>query len=210
MLALVSLIISGIVACVVVYRDLIRPRIVRPQLEVQFSLKEPISRQTLVNRPTAPDESKFCWAFWPRLRVINVGKATARKCEGVLTEVRTPDGMLDTRFDPLTLRWAIALPQEASAPLDIAPKRTVDLNTVTTIDGEAYAYLAVHRDARYAPMYLEPGDYWFRVVIYGENFKPVSRGYALQWDGKNYMDIRMQEMNEQSSEHCWPWPLLRG
>lgn len=110
----------------------------------------------------------------------------------------------------MTLRWAIAPINRGLEPLDIARDRQVDLNTFTTIQGETAAYFATHTDPRGISLSLEPGDYWLKIVIYGENFKPVERGYAVHWDGKNYAELGMREMNiGPSNKTTWPYKLLR-
>ena len=91
-IAIASLIISFLVACAVVYREFLHEWLFRPKLQVEFSLNEPISRETLlVNNKKG---------FWPRLRITNNGRRAAQRCEGVLAEVRRPDGTLDERYDP--------------------------------------------------------------------------------------------------------------
>ncbi len=208
-MAIASLIISLLVACAVIYRDVIRDWWFEPQLEIKFSLDEPISRVTTVEWSSGISSSKqYKNAFWPRLRIKNTGGSAARRCEAVLAEVRKPDGTLDKRYDPLILRWAIAPISRGLEPLDIAREREVDLNIFTTVEGNSDALLATHPDPRGIPLHLEPGDYWISIVIYGDNFKPVKRGYAIHWDGKDYGKVAMQEMNSVPSETTiWPWQI---
>jgi hypothetical protein len=208
-MAIVSLIIAALVAIAVIYREFIHAWFVRPELKVTFSLEEPISRETMVDVQIPPLEPpKYKRAFWPRLRVKNDGRSVARRCEGILAEVTNPKGELDKRYDPLTLRWAIAPINRGLEPLDIARNRVIDLNTFFTIEGESKAHFATHSDPRGVLLYLEPGDYWLRIAIYGDNFKPVERGYAVHWDGKDYKAVDMQGMNERpSSTSHWPWPI---
>lgn len=199
-MAMVSLIIAALVAIAVIYREFIHAWFVRPELKVTFSLEEPISRKA-----TLPNGKE---SFWPRLRIVNNGRSVARKCEGILAEVRNPNGELDKRYDPLTLRWAIAPINGGLEPLDIARNRVIDLNTFFTIEGASKAQFETHADPRGVPLYLEPGNYWLRIVIYGDNFKPVEKGYAVHWDGKDYKGVDMQGMNEKpSSTSHWPWPI---
>jgi hypothetical protein len=84
-IAIASLIISFLVACAVIYREFLHEWLFRPNLQVEFSLNEPISRETLL--------------------VNNIGRRAAQRCEGVLAEVRRPDSTLDERYDPLIFRW---------------------------------------------------------------------------------------------------------
>ncbi len=129
--------------------------------------------------------------------------------------MRNPKGELITRYEPLPLRWAISQYDRGLQPLDIAPKRVVDLNTFWIIEDSPNAFLATEdpigtlgKSAKPGD-YFEPGDYWLRIVIYGDNFQPVERGYAVQWDGKDYKGVKMQEMNERPSDAAhWPWPIL--
>jgi hypothetical protein len=199
-MAIASLIIASLVAIAVIYREFIHDWVFRPELEVEFSLNEPISRETLLMNGKK--------GFWSRLRVKNNGRIAAQRCEGILAEVRVPDGTLDKRYDPLTLRWAIAPIHKGLEPLDIACGRQVDLNIFTTIEGESEAQFATYPDPRGIPLFLEPGDYWLRIIIYGDNFKPVERGYAVHWDGKDYRKVAMQEMNERpSGTSNWAWAI---
>lgn len=199
-IAIVSLAISILVAIAVIYRDIIRDWYFKPKLEITFSLEKPISRETLLK-----NDKK---GFWPRLRIVNTGRSVARRCEGILAEVTKPDGSSDDRYDPLTLRWAIAPEDKGLEPLDIARGRQVDLNIFTTIENTSFAPFATYADPRGIPLFLEPGDYWLRIIIYGDNFKPVERGYAVHWDGKDYRKVPMQEMNERPSDAtAWPWQI---
>jgi len=211
-LAIISLIVSSVVALAVIYRAFIHDHFFRPDLQIGFSLEEPISRETLVEWPIGLPQipGRYKKAFWPRLRITNKGRSVARRCEGILAEVRNPDGSLNKRYDPLTLRWAIAPIDRGLQPLDIARNRVVDLNTFTTFEGERNAHFATHRDPRGVPLFLEPGDYWLCIVIYGDNFKPVKRGYAIRWDGQHYRQgVAMQEMNDKpSSMIAWPWKII--
>ena len=208
-IAIISVIISGLVAIAAIYRQVIHDWVFRPNLKVTFSLEEPTSRETSVAWPSeASLPSRWKAAFWPRLRTKNEGKSVARRCEGILVEVTNPNGEPDKRYDPLTLRWAIAPIERGLQLIDIARDRVVDLNIFTTIEGEQNARFATDPDPRGVPLHLEPGDYWLRIVIYGDNFKPVPKGYAVHWDGKDYKRVDMREMNEKprSGSH-WPWPI---
>lgn len=211
MTAIISVIISGLVAIAAIYRQVIHDWVFRPNLKVTFSLEEPTSREASVAwPPEASLPSRWKAAFWPRLRVKNEGKSVARRCEGILAEVTNPNGEPDKRYDPLTLRWAIAPIARGLQPLDIARDRVVDLNTFYTIEDEPKAPFATHPDPRGMPLHLEPGDYWLRIVIYGDNFKSVERGYAVHWDGRDYKEVDIQPMDERpSSTSHWPWPLLK-
>jgi len=206
-MAIASLVISIIVAVAVVYREFIHDRIFKPKLEIQFSLDEPISRVTTVEYLAEPQGYKL--AFWPRLRVRNNGLRIAHRCVGMLDEMRKPDGSLDTRYDPIMLRWAIAPLERGLQPLDIERGRTVDLNTFTTIDGLPNADFATYPDARGIPLYLEPGHHWLLISIYGENFSPFRAGYAVYWDGKDYTNgVKMREMKKKPAKISdWPFPI---
>jgi len=211
-IAIVSVVASALVALAVLYRDIIRDWYFKPNLEITFSLEEPISRVTSVEWPLdTPYPSLHKSAFWLRLRIKNTGRSVARRCEGILAEVRKPDGTLDKRYDPLTLRWAIAPIKIGLEPIDIARDRQVHLNIFTTFENERFAAFATHPDPRGVPLSLGPGDYWIRIVIYGDNFNPVERGYAVHWDGKNYREVDMKPMNDKpTSTTAWPWQIEQG
>lgn len=93
-MAIASLVIALIVAAGVVYREWVHSLIFKPDLRTEFSLDKPISRETIVAWPPSPEPSNWKKAFWPRIRVTNKGKSVAKKCEGILAEVRLPDGTL--------------------------------------------------------------------------------------------------------------------
>lgn len=203
-MALASLIVSIIVALAVVYRDFLRDLVFGPSLRIEFSLDEPISRETPIKWGIKSNvDLGYRQAFWPRLRITNEGKTVAKKCEGILTEIRECGGSINKKYDPLTLRWAIAPLGKGLEPIDIAPGRSVDLNTITTIEGETHARFATHNDPRGVPLSLEPDKYWLRITIFGDNFKPVHRWYAVNWDGKNFKEIQMKEVQDYKSG--WPW-----
>ncbi|MBE9501681.1 MAG: hypothetical protein IMY87_04550 [Chloroflexi bacterium] len=210
-MAVASIIIALAAVLSVIYRDIIRDWFRKPELEIESKLEEPVSRETMVEWPPGPSvdprHRQYKKAFWPRLRITNKGRSMARRCEAILAEVRNRDGSLNKRYDPLTLRWAVAPIERGLQPLDIARNRTVDLNIFTTFENETDARFATHAAAIGVPLFLEPGDYWLCIVIYGDNFKPVKRGYAVHWDGADYRKgVRMQEMNNKpSSTTTWPW-----
>jgi hypothetical protein len=208
-IAVVSLIISSLVAIGVIYREFIHDLILSPNLKLTFSLEKPISRVATIKWPPQTSlPSGLKGSFWLRLRVQNDGKSVARNCEGILAEVTNPYGEPDKRYDPLTLGWAIAPIERRLQPIDIAQGRVINLNIFTTIEGEQNASFHTYQDPRGVPLYLEPGDYWLGIVIYGDNFKPVQRGYAVHWDGEGYKRVDMREMNQRphSGSH-WPWPI---
>lgn len=210
-IAIASVVASAVVAVAVIYRDIFRSWFFRPKLEITFSLERPASRLTTIEWPLGTSAlSRWKGAFWPRLRFINKGRSVARKCEAILAEIRRPDGSLDERYDPVTLRWAIAPKSKGLEPLDIACDRQVDLNTFTTIEGQGFAHFATHQDPRGIPLGIEPGDYWFCIKIYGENIKTVSQGYAVHWDGEDYRRVDMIEMNNPpASLSEWPWEIIQ-
>ena len=71
-MAVISLIISSLVAIGVIYREFIHDWVFRPNLKLTFSLEEPVSRETTVEwPPETPLPSQWKAAFWPRLRVKN-------------------------------------------------------------------------------------------------------------------------------------------
>jgi hypothetical protein len=205
-IAIASVVASAVVAVAVIYRDVFRSWYSKPKFDVKFSSEEPVSRVTNVEWPPGLGQEKR--AFWPRLRIVNTGRSVARRCEAILAEVRSPDGSFNKVYDPLALRWAIAPISGGLEPLDIARGRQVDLNTIILIEGERVAYFATHKDPTGFPLYFEPGDYWIRITIYGDNFEPVSRGYAIHWDGKDYRRVDMIEMNNPPTSLA-EWPLER-
>jgi len=208
-MAIASIVVSVIALLLVIYRDIIRDYYFRPNLEVTFSLEKPVSRITSVEWPLGTSHAtQWKSAFWPRLRISNSGRSLAHQCEAILAEVRNPDGALNKKYDPLKLRWAIAPINKGLEPLDIARNRQVDLNLFTTIDGERNAPIATYPDSVGVPLFFEPGDYWLKIVIYGSNFPPVERGYAVHWTGKNYKKVEMRGMNQPPSNTSeWLWPI---
>ncbi|MFC2009079.1 hypothetical protein ACFLUT_03395 [Chloroflexota bacterium] len=200
-----SIIVSAIALLLVIYRDVIREHIYRPQIRVDFSLDEPISRGVNVGFPVIPLDSprESYIRFWTRLRVTNKGRSTAKHCEAVLAEVRSSDGSLDTRYDPLVLRWAISPEPEGLRPLDLAPGRQVDLNLLMTEQDGRTVSIVTHTDPIGAAVTFQPGEYWFKVSIYGDNFAPVEHGYALRWDGSHYKrGIDIRTANTPPSSKC--------
>ncbi len=79
-MAIAALIISFLVACAVIYREFLHNQIFNPNLQIEFSLNDPISWETLLINGKK--------GFWLRLRVTNNGRSATRRCEGILAEVR--------------------------------------------------------------------------------------------------------------------------
>ena len=76
-------------------------------------------------------------AFWVRVGVENVGRASARSCVGRLTALRT-DGALRTDVDPVQLRWA-GVPQSRSfEPVDLRRDQREFLNVVYLVEGSRW------------------------------------------------------------------------
>ena len=68
-IAIISVIISGLVAIAAIYRQVIHDWVFRPNLKVTFSLEEPVSRETTVKwPPEASEPSRWKAAFWATLK----------------------------------------------------------------------------------------------------------------------------------------------
>jgi len=172
----------------------------KPKLKIEFQQTEPYCRKTtLVSSPTQ------ILAYWIRIAVKNEGKKVAKNCEGKLveiTEIRDEKNIPFQPFDPAILRWASYPDFTDLRPVDINREEYEYLNVVYTVEpgesetqknAEGQAFICTDTRRRGMVGSLPVGRYALTLTIYGENADPVSKKFALLWNGK-WDEIKMLEI----------------
>lgn len=198
-------------ALIIVYIEIIGPRRNKPKVSVEFDNRIPFCRRAT---PLLAKAERY----YVRIRVENTGRSVARRLKGKLVEVRTKDGAPREDFDPVFLHWVSVEPVR-KAQLAVKEKETPHLvwysdytNYLDPIDlaSKEFDYLDIlstgkedggrmelgttpeRRGARKS-FRMSEGVGAFKITIYGEAIKPVTKVYELVWDGKQYDEVRMRE-----------------
>ena len=132
-------------------------------------------------------------AYWIRLKVTNNGGSVAKNCEGQLTEVRDKDKNLMRGFVPVILRWSsrpdigpIDINKEAFWFLDILFINQAHAESKEAKKFSKYVHICdIYRDMPTGTSKdLEQGEYYLKITVYGDNFKPKSIILFIDWKGK--------------------------
>lgn len=150
----------------------------RTKLSIEFERDNPAFIVHVTPIPSVTRESRIV-----RLKINNGGSYIAKKCQGVLDEIRNEKGEILYRCTPTLLHWSLTNP-----------------NTVTFMDISKYWFLEVaqamenSRDLFIATIFggghgmmqnqLLPGTYIFIITICSENADPVSMKLEITWGGK--------------------------
>lgn len=132
-------------------------------------------------------------AYWIRLKVTNEGGSVAKNCEGQLTEVRDKDKNLMRGFVPIILRWSsrpdidpIDINKEAFWFLDILFINQAHAKFEEAEKFSKHAHICdIYRNVPTGTSKdLEQGEYYLKITIYGDNFKPKSNILFINWKGE--------------------------
>lgn len=192
---------------VIVYIEILKPLLQKPKLKIEFDNGVPFCRDVR-------EEKRDKQQYHIRLRVENKGGSVARGLRGKLVKVANEDGTLDTDFDPLFLHWTTVEPKptEISSifnwenilePIDLNKREFEFLDIFYLISGEEKSEKPVNIYHTNFPRGCLKGfgtdklTSAFKITIYGENVKPVTKTYKLDWNGKKYNEIRMYEMEDE-------------
>jgi len=131
--------------------------------------------------------------YWIRVKIKNKGMSIARNCEGRLVEISRVENGGEKRikkFVPLILRWAS---RPYITPIDINRKSSWFLDIVfinkedERMKEEFSNYVHICDIFRPVPTGtmkdLEPGEYYLKVTVYGENFNPKTEKFYMNWFG---------------------------
>lgn len=202
----------------IVYIEIIKPWLQKPEIKIQFKNETPFCLDVI---PSLSGNKYHNYHI--RIKVINKGKAIAKKVRGKLIMVKDKQGNLLERFDPVFIHWSSMEIQQKVAPY-INEKQELKLkkyyeqpNYLDPIDlssGE-YDHLEIvytsnkkekknevkictssirRGTAKEFRMNQTQNIYFLTIVISGENIEPATEEYKLVWDGKKYDEIKMCEV----------------
>ena len=165
----IGIIVAAIVAIIVAFIPSIMRRYNRPKFSIEFENEEPFCRVT--------DLVGGGKAYWIRLRVRNVGRSIARRCEGKIVRITDAETKEDRKdFDPMVLRWVST---QAYEPIDINKSESEYLDLVyRTTKDDRTIFIAANPKLRLGINLGPPlKDYIFHVTISGENVEPLQKSY---------------------------------
>jgi len=205
-------------ALAVLYIEIIKPWLQKPEIKIEFKNEMPFCRD-------CPTTKKDEVGYFIRLRVKNTGRSVAKRLRGKLVEIIDKSGKIDKEFDPLFLHWT-SLPRIDAHEID--PKvrwlDPIDLNigeweyldifytfqkgvnyskTSSVKQKEDFVHINTKEQLRGSRLNFEmsEGLKTFKITIYGENIEPVTETYELKWDGKNYNEIEMDTINQKEANN---------
>lgn len=181
--------------------ELIKRKLFRPQIRVNFENAPPFSHKT-THKPKGVTEPAPVYYF--RLQIENFGKATARQLEVTLENVwifNSADKPVQLKnFSPVNLIWSIG---NSNGYINLNPQRKqyVDIGHIwkkefenqyedTIIDlpeyegDESRFFFELIRAYRVQPNCLPPGKYKFEIKVYSENIEPIIKRFDLAWSGE--------------------------
>lgn len=192
---------TAIVAILVSFFPSIRRWYNRPRFAIEFRNEEPFCRIATVPETKyvdqkgakVPKEVKTPF-YWMRIKVLNVGKAVAKNCEGKLVRIvdaKTKEERKD--FDPVVLGWVGA----THYPIDINKTEYEYLNVLATKidDAEHFFITSVDKEPRGINLAPERKDYIFHIVLYGENVEPFPKSFYLK-NHKEFDKIELLPIEE--------------
>jgi len=193
-------------ALLLFYIEIIKPWRRKPKIKIEFRQEEPYCKEVpLANLQNIP-------SYWMRIKVENIGKQIAKGVEGRLVEIKDKDGNSISKFVPLILRWASRpyskIPDIKDVRMDINRGASWFLDVIYIADvtklksSEKEKYEIWGQKAHICDIYMglptgtlkdiDPGEYYLKIIIYGDNIEPFSKTFRLIWRGK-YKDIIFEE-----------------
>lgn len=167
----------------------------RPKIKIEF---ENNMRPFCVQDP--PGQGQI---YWMRIKVTNSGRSTAKNCLGRIVQFLDyrKDPIVD--HDPVQLHWVgtpwVRRPEELTLlkleRMDLQNGRYEFLDMLVTRPGFHRALLFVSADDLFGsnPAMVPVGTSCIQVTVYGENVKPCTKEYKIDWsDTSNYAAIKLK------------------
>lgn len=203
-----TLFLGTIALIVPTLAELLKKKILAPDLKIYFEENPPSCHQTRLKGINAIGKKIDEPVYYFRFQVANEGKSLARKCEAVverLSRVDIPNKVSEEAdYTPVNLIWGSSYEEFVEINpnrrffcdlLHVPSKQYQDsmkhfLGYVNPPEGDEFDLGAIMnvKAAFYAqPNRLPPGKYKIDVVIYSENSKEVRRSFIVTWSG-NWKD----------------------
>lgn len=190
----------------------------KPRLKFEFENKEPFCRHTFGKTSLDTGMTLRVNSYYVRLRIKNIGRSIARRCEGKLVAIAHKDlKSLRQDFDPVVLHWVgsdtfirnfgggiTSIQQSKNFTIDINSKEYEYLDLIS-IDENSNHYLiqAIDYDIPRG-IVLDPqrDDYYFLVTAYAENSNPISEIYKVI-DGQTYDSVKLKVASTKEREEFY-------
>ena len=191
--------------------DIFKRRFIAPRLHIEFRNESPYCHLTKLK---SPDNEYYTYYFC--FAVENRGKSAARSCEVVLEEVCTADDK--NEFHPVKQFWPTNLMLQGNERVHINPGRPPIYVAIGHISEPIcqknceppYSIVSdrsdFHRFIFDFPIgqrlffkidSRSSGRHIFKVVIIGENFKPIRKQFELCWSG-NWTEDEAQMLQKEA------------
>jgi len=181
---------------IIFFIQIIKPWLNEPLIIIDFAQKEPFCKE--VNWLFLKDQqgnNLTTPSYWIRVKVRNEGDSIAENCEGQLIEVSDDRGNIIEKYVPLILSWA-SRPKQA--PIDISKGASWFLDVIfvnkdnsnvrnifgTTFSKKVHICDIFRGNPTGTFQDFKAGKYYFKIMIYGDNFKPTTKKLYVNWDGK--------------------------
>ena len=173
-----TLIMAGVAIFFVALKDFIIPLILKPNLEISYSPKEPYKRFPIMISPG----SNF--GAFDRFKVNNVGKEIAKNCRCQIYSIKDKDGKsIDLQGFPLM--WA-SRPDSAenfiqAERLNIGPGESefVDLVHMRHHDTTQIFFSSYHNIPIGMANSIPIGENIIEIIVSGDNFKPYIVSFKI-------------------------------
>lgn len=184
------------------FAELAKRRYLAPKIKLEFGNQYRFCHITKKTYKVSPVQFEDFPVYYFRFSIQNDGKSLARSCEVVIQEVWTANHIRE--YQPIEAFWPTNLKWEGgNTRVDINPKRPpvfVDIGHICHPEAQMkYEHSKSIRvsdsddtlrfilDLPYVHFAkidsLFPGKHLLKLVIVGENFKPIRKQFELNWSG---------------------------
>jgi hypothetical protein len=167
------------------YISIIRPWWIKPKFDVKFNKED-------CREADIPNDS-----YWLRVKVTNTGRSVAKRCFGKIVKFIDNSGERKD-LDPVMLHWigttwgyppffpTIDLNRKQYALLDVL---------VTKADSPGKSFVFTYGFVAGQSKDILDGNGHIQITIDGDDVEPSTREYSITWEGSNYTDIRLKEID---------------
>lgn len=159
----------------------------RPILKIEIGKGRGFVNQYPLAQPSQSPATGFFStnAYYARVKVVNVGRCTARNAKGYLAniELLQNGSFQNTEYaDFMRLVWSHHV---GNGPNDLLPNVPYFLDIVSTRDQENRFFLEIEpKTKRYDRGFAESGTYRLTIRVFAEDAEPSENYMFLHWSGK--------------------------
>lgn len=201
----------GFIALFVPYfAELLKRKLFKPILKINFSLKPPGCHKTFYSNTSEKIKS----AYYFRFEIENIGKSICKNVENVLENVwklnsaHQPIKIQD--FTPVNLKWSLK-PENIQQSINTGRRLYCNIGHLPTKDFQSTSKLIDPDGYKGDDLRLEldlvtilnaqlnclpPGSYIIQINTYSENYKTLTTYFKINWSGKwnDELEIQFQEL----------------